>query len=157
MSIFELSEILGNLGEFVGAIAVVATLIYLANQVRDSGRAAQFAAIQANRSQRVDYFLRLRDSSHMPAIMLKASSNESLSEEEHYRLISHNSASWGLLYAEWVQRELGLGGEFTTKEKATLDRAVHDQFSVEWWMANGAEVFPEKFVIYVDNKLSVTE
>jgi hypothetical protein len=157
MSIIELSEILANFGEFVGAIAVVATLIYLANQVRDSGRAAQFAAIQANRRQRVDYFLSMRDSSYMPAIMLKANSNESLSEEEHFRLISHNSASWGLVYAEWVQRELGSGGEFTTKETATLDRATQNQFSVEWWVANGADVFPEKFVAYVNTKLAATE
>ena len=34
MTFIEISEILGNLGEFVGSIAVVATLIYLAVQVR---------------------------------------------------------------------------------------------------------------------------
>jgi hypothetical protein len=32
----EITQILGNLGEFVGALAVVATLIYLAIQVRHS-------------------------------------------------------------------------------------------------------------------------
>jgi hypothetical protein len=36
MSLSELSQILGNIGEFVGAIAVVATLFYLAVQVRHS-------------------------------------------------------------------------------------------------------------------------
>ena len=30
------AQLLGNYGEFVGAIAVVATLVYLARQVRDS-------------------------------------------------------------------------------------------------------------------------
>ena len=36
MSLIELSELLGNLGEFAGSIAVLATLIYLAVQVRQS-------------------------------------------------------------------------------------------------------------------------
>ena len=34
MSSLELSELLGNYGEFVGAIAVVATLVYLSVQIR---------------------------------------------------------------------------------------------------------------------------
>ncbi len=36
MSLIELSELLGNLGEFVGSLAVLATLIYLAVQVKQS-------------------------------------------------------------------------------------------------------------------------
>lgn len=36
MNILELSELLGNWGEFIGAIAVVLTLIYLAVQVRQN-------------------------------------------------------------------------------------------------------------------------
>jgi hypothetical protein len=36
VTVIEMTELLGNVGEFVGAIAVVATLIYLAHQVRES-------------------------------------------------------------------------------------------------------------------------
>ncbi len=39
MTFTELSQLLGNLGEFIGAIAVVATLVYLAIQVRHSKEA----------------------------------------------------------------------------------------------------------------------
>lgn len=38
MTIFELFELLGNLGEFVGAVAVVATLVFVGIQVRQSTR-----------------------------------------------------------------------------------------------------------------------
>jgi hypothetical protein len=41
MSVDELSQILGNFGEFVSAIAVVATLFYLAVQVRHSKDATE--------------------------------------------------------------------------------------------------------------------
>ncbi len=56
MTLLEISQVLGNLGEFVGAIAVVATLLYLAIQVRDAGRSATFAAVQANRAARGAWF-----------------------------------------------------------------------------------------------------
>lgn len=36
MSLLELTALLGNLGEFLGSIGVLATLIYLALQVRQS-------------------------------------------------------------------------------------------------------------------------
>ena len=38
MSTLELSQLLGNYGEFVGAIAVVVTLVYLAAQIRQNTR-----------------------------------------------------------------------------------------------------------------------
>ncbi len=46
MSALEFSQLLGNYGEFVGAIAVVFTLMYLAVQIRKSNVAAQSTAIQ---------------------------------------------------------------------------------------------------------------
>ena len=51
MSWLELTALLGNLGEFVGAIAVVATLIYLAVQVRSAKASldANTAALEEDR------------------------------------------------------------------------------------------------------------
>ncbi len=40
MTLMEAAQLLGDVGEFVGSIAVVATLAYLAIQVRNAGRAA---------------------------------------------------------------------------------------------------------------------
>lgn len=154
MSLIELTEILGNLGEFVGALAVVVTLIYLANQVRDSGKAAQFTAVQANRNQRVDFFLRLRDSPYMAEIMVKDNAGTELSAEEKLKLMHHCAASWALMYAEWVQSELGTAGEFAIKEGATLDRVIDSKTMMEFWMSNGALVYPDKFVDYVNSKIS---
>ncbi len=39
MTVIELSQVLGNFGEFFGAIAVVGTLVFLAIQVRHSKEA----------------------------------------------------------------------------------------------------------------------
>ena len=47
MTLVEMAQLLGNFGEFVGAIAVVATLIYLTTQIRQNTSALQSAAAQA--------------------------------------------------------------------------------------------------------------
>jgi len=47
MSFAELSAILGSWGEFVGAIAVVVTLIYLAIQIRQNTRSLEMSRSQA--------------------------------------------------------------------------------------------------------------
>jgi hypothetical protein len=40
-------EALGNIGDFVGGIAVIITLIYLAVQIREHGRSTRLAAMQS--------------------------------------------------------------------------------------------------------------
>lgn len=46
MAVHEASQLLGNLGEFVGAIAVVVTLVYLSKQIRQNTKAMQSATFQ---------------------------------------------------------------------------------------------------------------
>ena len=85
MSITELSQVLGNFGEFVGAIAVVATLVYLAIQVRHSkdameantrsleeSRKLEMAhAYQARADQAARAHRQLADSEHLAVIRQK--------------------------------------------------------------------------------------
>jgi hypothetical protein len=47
MSAMETAQLLGNYGEFVGAIAVVLTLFYLTVQIRQSSRSMRSSAAQA--------------------------------------------------------------------------------------------------------------
>ena len=60
MTLSETAQLLGNFGEFFGAVIVVATLIYLARQVRDTSEfirentmvslaATEFSSNQASR------------------------------------------------------------------------------------------------------------
>ncbi len=53
MSLTELSQILGNFGEFVGAIAVVVTLFYVAFQVRQSKEATDANTRSVDESRRL--------------------------------------------------------------------------------------------------------
>ena len=46
MSTLEFSQLLGNYGEFIGAIAIVITLIYLAVQLRQNTTSVRASAYQ---------------------------------------------------------------------------------------------------------------
>jgi hypothetical protein len=150
MTLMEISQVLGNVGEFVGAIAVVAALLYLAIQVRDAGKSSQFAAVQANRATRIAWFSSLRDSSHLPAIHAKLLAGEALETEDELRLLYHYMADWGLLYSEWVQRELGLMGEFATSSKMGLELLLSSSSAMGVWRGICESIFPARFVEYVN-------
>jgi hypothetical protein len=151
MDLMEITQLLGNLGEFLGAFAVLATLMYLAIQVRDASRAAKFAAVQANRAQRIAAFINFRDSPYFPPIMVKIQAGEELNAEEKLRLVSHDAATWALLYAEWVQRDLGLMEEFATSDELSMSIALSSPSAMDFWRLAGTHVYPARFVEYVNN------
>ena len=78
---------LGALGEFVGAFAVVATLIYLAIQVRhgkaslDANTSSVRAQItQARADNQTTFYREAMHSDHWPAIIAKRSASENIGE-----------------------------------------------------------------------------
>lgn len=146
MSIMEL----GALGEFVGAFAMVVTLVYLAIQVRDAGRSAKFAAVQANRSERIAFFVSQRDSPYLPTILKKTSANDPLSDEERMRLFDHHCALWALQYSEWIQKELGVTEGFLQNHELTTKMLLQNTESMQWWQGVGSSLYPADFISYVE-------
>jgi hypothetical protein len=98
----ETIQMLGSLGEFVGAIAVVATLVYLAIQVRHSKEAMEantqsleegrkLARVEAQQRWTEmfnDSLIAVRESDYMPAIFYKRQEEgfDALIPEEQTRL-----------------------------------------------------------------------
>jgi len=143
------AQLLGSYGEFIGSIAVLATLIYLALQTRQTGRSTTFAAVQAYRAERMAWFQSNRDSPYMPKIFVKAETGQSLDAEEEYRLRSHNSALWGSVYSQWLQHELALTGRYATKDASMISMAISTPRALEWWERKGASPYPDEFCEYV--------
>ena len=79
MSALEFSQLLGNYGEFVGAIAILITLFYLATQVRQNTHMMR-ASIRQARSDNVVHLYSLGASSVIAEIMAKESRGERLTE-----------------------------------------------------------------------------
>ena len=95
-------EAIGAIGEVLGALAVVITLIYLAVQVRQARMAQRLDSVRTNRTERRDYFTSVRDSPYIPGILARLEAGEEPTPEESIRLISHYAAHWSLLFSQWV-------------------------------------------------------
>ena len=102
MSLLELSQVLGNFGEFVGAIAVVVTLVYLSLQVRHGKEAMQAntRSLDENRNlamarayhdfneSGIAYFMALSHSDYIPEIQFKATSASGAWDEKKIAQLS---------------------------------------------------------------------
>ncbi len=87
------TEVLGNLGEFFGAIAVFATLAYLAVQIRQNTMAQRATAYDSSIRNFMDVRQAIFESSEMSAIYARGSDDPGgLNEEERlrYRLMVNN-------------------------------------------------------------------
>jgi hypothetical protein len=72
------AQLLGNFGEFFGAIAVVATLAFLASQIRQSNRWQQTEAFNASTSEARRWVGRIAENGELNEIYLKGRSDYAL-------------------------------------------------------------------------------
>ncbi len=136
MSLIELSEIAGNVGEFIGSIAVLATLIYLTVQVRHSRelleKQDQLARSQV-RLARLNTLIQrigIAQSTDLPRIHIKhrTSGYDALDEEEKWRL--RNSMIADIAHQDFAlsQEEIGL----LDREEADSTRRRIESFYPGW-------------------------
>jgi hypothetical protein len=150
MTFFELTAVLGNLGDFLGSLAVLATLVYLSTQVRESNRSAQLSAVIANRAERRAWFLSNRDSPYVAPIMAKRARGENLSDEEAWRFGGHLAAEFSVLYSEWVSREIGLLGEYAVSDAVVLRFITASDAHRDWFRRIGRDLYPARFCEHVE-------
>ena len=103
------AQLLGNYGEFFGAIAVVVTLIYLALQIRQNTNATKVGTSFALNQSLADINSALRSDAELAGIWLKGCEDlESLSAVEHVRFSSHLLTMLNLagVYGELEQQDL---------------------------------------------------
>ena len=146
-------DAIGAVGEIIGGVAVLVTLIYLAIQVRHARRAQQAEAIRANRIERREYHTGFRDSPYIPKIYAKLESGEELNTEEEYRLLQHNAATWGLYYSEWVQTQLQWRGPYATSQDTTFFYLFALPSSLDFFEQYGRSLYPSEFTSYVQAQL----
>ncbi len=86
MTLMESAQLLGNFGEFFGAIAVVITLVYLAVQIRGNARATE-AQVHASLSAEMEHLATtISQDDALAEAMTKATHNEELTDNQQTRL-----------------------------------------------------------------------
>lgn len=144
---------LGSIGELIGAVAVVISLVYLASQIRQNTRqidentkAAQAAAFDSSVSHAIAARQMIIENEDVAGIYLKGGDDpDSLSAEDRlrYRLIMHN-----ILWSLWnmqSQAQVGeLSAETWSAQLETLRRIMSSK-GFQWFWANYSDELGSSF------------
>jgi len=149
MSALEFSQLLGNYGEFVGAIGIVITLMYLAIQLRQNTRMMRASIRQARSDSSVQLYS-LGATSVVAEIRDKESRAEALTELEEERMVLWNIGIWRQQQTIFFQAQDELLDVQTGDEQAAIVRNLMGYPSARrFWTANG-NTFDSRFVAWVD-------
>lgn len=151
----ELAQLLGNYGEFVGAIAVVATLVYLAVQVRHSKESleANTAALagQTRQAAMETATAELLQMTAMPEIAIALSGAKPLTDREHVQLDSFLAASMRGREFSWLQHKAGTIDQLQWDTDVAVLSVYMDSFLIrQWWNKLGRHYSGSGFVEFVD-------
>ena len=98
-----IAQLLGNYGEFVGAIAVVITLGYLAVQIRQNTRTMETTTLRSMQ----DVVLLTEKNERYISYLLKAQRGEPLTEEERAHMVERFLTIMRTFERIWLEHKLG--------------------------------------------------
>jgi hypothetical protein len=128
-------EDLGNIGEFVAAVAVLVSLIYLAVQIRQNTRTVRAAAFQQVVDSLADFTSSLSRDRELIEIVIKGNADfESLDEVERTRFDFAFISFFRRAENVVVQTEYGtLSADVWTGFRETLKSSLRAPGLREWW------------------------
>ena len=153
MSTLEFSQLLGNYGEFVGAIAIVITLVYLALQLRQNTASVRSSAYQTWVEVATAELSAGQNVSMSPVIATGLGSPASLTHE-----------TW-MMFGSYCHQFV-LRGESTyylRKQKIIAVSICEKEFDrtaaflacagpTQWWSAGGRTQFTDEFVEMIEHR-----
>ena len=125
-------DAIGAIGEIVGAMAVVATLVYLATQIRHSYRATRASTYQEIYR---DY---VRGARELPtAQMFKLIRGETLSDEDQLALAVARGTQFHSYENIWMQHKYGVLDsdvfEDYMKQLKVIIGSLGQEDTINWW------------------------
>jgi hypothetical protein len=100
------AQLLGNYGEFVGAIAVVVTLIYLSLQIRSNAKATESQAIVSLSSEMEHLTVAMSTDDALADAMLLAQANEELTPKQQLKLLWWFGGFFRVCESHFIQNQL---------------------------------------------------
>ena len=139
---------LGNIGEGIGGIAVLITLIYLALQIRQNTRTMRAAAHHAANQLGVQINLALGTSPEVARVLMDGASGSPLSEQ-HEELMFHflMRANFSGAEAFFIQMREGLlEQDMWESRRRSMQRYLRQPGVRAWWERN-QHIFSEDFTV----------
>ncbi len=145
---------LGSIGEFVAAIATVATLVYLAIQIRSNTVAVRSAAAQTVHEAYASWYqLLAADSSLAQLVTDGLRDYESLSESDRARFVAAFMAFLSYCQDAFIKwREGSLSAELWKGWELVMMNLVNAPGGEEFWQERGY-CFGEDFQEHVENDI----
>ena len=146
-------ENLGNIGDLIGGVGVIATLIYLATQIRQNTRSHRMASIQQIISTSVSISVGA-SAGPIPAIFTKCEKNDRLTEEEFAQFLMY---VWAALTNHWQifhQYQNGMiDKELLDTFMARLQGTMNMSVARAMWRSRIRHGFPTDFQEYIDQQI----
>ena len=148
-------EDLGSIGELVAAIATIATLIYLAIQIKQNTRAVKSATFQNITTEMANNVEPIMSSADLAAIIVKGTTTpSSLTPEERIRMAAMFLATFRRMESVFVQNQLGsIEDDLMEGFEVSMTSILKTQFGREWW-DNAKATFYEPFVARMDERVN---
>ena len=149
------AQLLGNYGEFVGAIAVVLTLGYLAYQIRQNTRQIRGEAILSINEAAAHTLRAVRDDPELLSLCIRANADwNSVGARGQARVHLYNSEQMGYCesaYNLWTQGALD---EATYLSRENVIISVLTNPGAEHWWNDWKHIFTPGFQLRIDDRLS---
>jgi hypothetical protein len=139
---------LGSIGEFIGAIAVVVSILYLAYQIRQNTRMMQGSTVQAI-TETIQ--AENRWSSDLGPIWMKIVEGQELTNLDKFQLGEWLIAAMSARQNEYYQYKRGLLDHEMWKASEGIIRLIMaNSFANQWWKSFEKSVFHDDFAVLVD-------
>ena len=159
MSFIEQSAVLGSLGEFIGSITVLVTLIYLAIQTRQINLQGQAEARYAFVDAMAEINMVIAQSKAAASVWRRGlASAEALDEDEKmqfFMLVGQYANAWSVMYQLHSDKMLPDNQWLIVRND--IVSILSSPGGRQFWQNGGAGAFDSDFVTYVDSELEKGE
>ena len=141
----------GALGEVIGAIAVLCSLVYLALQIRQNTRSVTASTIQNLSESYREIFTTIAIDPVITPILLKDVGGLELTDEEEFRISAFQAVSWRAMENIYIQSQRGTVDTSYLEIRARGAAAMFTERAFRRW-SDRKDSFPADFVEYVERK-----
>ena len=147
-------EAAGAIGEIVGAIGVIASLLYVARQVGVSNKASAIESKLAISRMHSDFIGSLIQNPELDDILFEGiSGSDSLSERDSRRFSNMALQAFTFFSAGYFQLEAGtMDSEEWSESEAIIQFWLNGRGGKDWWKKVGRKRFSSRFISYIDKK-----
>ncbi len=148
-------DVVGAIAELVGAIGVVASLFYVASQIRRNSSALEAATNQAVSDSTQQRLLAPAQSSDLAAAIANAHGDyEGLTPTERTQLTFFSRATFRGIQNTFFQHRQGLLSESAWHDYEAIIRLNLERSDVREWWQTERDAFDRQFAEYVDRLLA---